>query len=45
MTEQLYAARRQHSCTGEAAGNDISLDWMEAVWLLIDAISVGSPLV
>ena len=45
ITEHIYAARRQHFWTGERLDKPISLDWIDAVWLLICAISITSPLV
>jgi hypothetical protein len=45
ITEHIYAARQQHFWTGERFGKLISLDWIDAVWLLICAISITSALV
>ncbi len=45
IIEHTYAARWQHSRTGERFGKPTSLDWIDAVWLLIRAISITSPFV
>ncbi len=45
ITEHIYAAILQHSWTGERFAKLTSLDWIDAMWLLICAMCIISPFV
>jgi len=45
MTEQMYAASRQHSRIAHSTVSPASRDWIEAVWLLMFTINIKSVFV